>query len=215
MNRPFALIAGAGGVLGESLARQFSAAGYEVAGLRRADGDLGDGEAVAQAIAALIERHGPVDTLLYNAGYLAVAPFLELQASALRECLEAGPVGAAHCSRAVLPGMLAAGRGNLLFAGATASLRGSARFAAMAAGKFALRGLVQSLAREFQPQGIHVAHVVMDGMLGGSVAASRYAAGETPVMAPDGVAANFLWLAQQAPFAWTQELDLRTAWEKF
>ncbi|MEP6771396.1 MAG: SDR family NAD(P)-dependent oxidoreductase [Polaromonas sp.] len=215
MSRPLALVAGAGGVLGESLARQFSGSGYEVVGLRRADCDLADGDAVAQAIAALIERHGPVDTLLYNAGHLAVAPFLELEASALRECLEAGPVGAAHCARAVLPGMLAVGRGNLLFTGATASLRGSARFAAMATGKFALRGLVQSLAREFHPQGIHVAHVVLDGMLRGSVAASRYVAGEAPVMTPDGVAANFLWLAQQAPFAWTQELDLRTAWEKF
>ncbi|MEO8387483.1 SDR family NAD(P)-dependent oxidoreductase [Polaromonas sp.] len=215
MSRPLALVAGAGGVLGGSLARQFSGSGYEVVGLRRADCDLADGDAVAQAIAALIERHGPVDTLLYNAGHLAVAPFLELEASALRECLEAGPVGAAHCARAVLPGMLAVGRGNLLFTGATASLRGSARFAAMATGKFALRGLVQSLAREFHPQGIHVAHVVLDGMLRGSVAASRYVAGEAPVMTPDGVAANFLWLAQQAPFAWTQELDLRTAWEKF
>jgi len=215
VSRPFALIAGAGGVLGESLAWQFGAAGYEVAGLRRADCDLADGDAVARAIAALIERHGPVDTLLYNAGHLAVAPFLELEASALRACLEAGPVGAAHCARAVLPGMLAVGRGNLIFTGATASLRGSARFAAMAAGKFALRGLAQSLAREFQPQGIHVAHVVLDGLLGGSVAASRHAAEDAPVMAPDGVAANFLWLAQQPPFAWTQELDLRTAWEKF
>lgn len=215
MSRPFALIAGSGGVLGESLALQFSGAGYEVAGLRRADCDLADGDAVAQAVAALVERHGHIDTLLYNAGHLAVAPFLELEASALRECLEAGPVGAAHCARAVLPGMLAVGRGNLLFTGATASLRGSARFAAMAAGKFALRGLVQSLTREFQPQGIHVAHVVLDGMLRGSAAASRYAAAEAPVMAPDGVAANFLWLAQQACTAWTQELDLRTASEKF
>lgn len=215
MSRPFALIAGSGGVLGEWLARQFNEAGYEVAGLRRADCDLVDGEAVTQAIAALIERHGPVDTLLYNAGHLAIAPFLELEASALRKCLEAGPVGAAHCARAVLPGMLAVGRGNLLFTGATASLRGSARFAAMAAGKFALRGLVQSLAREFQPQGIHVAHVVLDGLLRGSAAASRHAAVEAPVMAPDGVAANFLWLAQQARTAWTQELDLRTASEKF
>jgi len=215
VSRPFALIAGAGGVLGESLSRQFGGAGYEVVGLRRVDCDLADGDAVARAVAALIERRGPVDTLLYNAGHLAVAPFLELESGALRDCLDAGPIGAAHCARAVLPGMLAVGRGNLLFTGATASLRGSTRFAAMAAGKFALRGLVQSLAREFQPQGIHVAHVMLDGMLRGSAAASRYAAGDAPVMAPDGVAANFLWLAQQAPFAWTQELDLRTAQEKF
>ena len=215
MSRPFALIAGSGGVLGEALARQFAEAGYEVAGLRRADCDLADGAAVALAVAALIERHGPVDTLLYNAGHLAVAPFLELKAGALHDCLAAGPVGAAHCAQAVLPGMLAVGRGNLLFTGATASLRGSARFAAMAAGKFALRGLVQSLAREFQPQGIHVAHVVLDGMLRGSAAESRHATAGTPTMTPDGVAGNFLWLARQAPFAWTQELDLRTGWEKF
>ena len=215
MSRPFALIAGSRGALGEALARQFAEAGYEVAGLRRTDCDLADAAAVAGAVAALTERHGPVDTLLYNAGHLAVAPFLELETGALQDCLAAGPLGAAHCARAVLPAMLAMGRGNLLFTGATASLRGSARFSAMAAGKFALRGMVQSLAREFQPQGIHVAHVVLDGMLRGSAAASRYATSVTPTMTPDGVASNFLWLAQQAPFAWTQELDLRTAWEKF
>lgn len=215
MTRPFALIAGSGGVLGEALAQEFTEAGYAVAGLRRADCNLADADATRQAVAALVHRHGPVDLLLYNAGHLAVAPFLELSPAEFEACWHAGPAGAANCARAVVPGMLDRGRGSMIFTGATASLRGSARFAAMAAGKFGLRGLAQALAREFQPRGIHVAHVLIDGLLLGAASMQRFGGSADKALAPRAVAASYRWLAQQPATAWTHEIDLRTATEKF
>ncbi|MBX3652554.1 MAG: SDR family NAD(P)-dependent oxidoreductase [Ramlibacter sp.] len=212
---PFALIAGSGGVLGEALAREFTDAGYSVAGLRRSDCNLADARATADAVAARVREHGPVDVLLYNAGHLAVAPFMQLGPADFDACWQAGPAGAANCARAVLPGMLERGRGRMVFTGATASLRGSARFAAMAAGKFGLRGLAQALAREFQPLGIHVAHVVIDGLLRGAASVTRFGASDAQAMAPREVAAAYRWLAEQPATAWTHEIDLRTATEKF
>ncbi|MGE3346855.1 MAG: SDR family NAD(P)-dependent oxidoreductase [Ramlibacter sp.] len=215
MTRPFALIAGSGGVLGEALVQEFSEAGYAVAGLRRTDCNLADAAATGQAVAALVRQHGPVNVLLYNAGHLTVAPFMQLSPGDFEACWQAGPGGAANCARAVLPGMLERGQGRMVFTGATASLRGSARFAAMAAGKFGLRGLAQALAREFQPLGIHVAHVVIDGLLRGAASVQRFGASEAQAMAPRDVAANYRWLAQQPATTWTHEVDLRTATEKF
>ena len=215
MSTPFALVAGSGGVLGAALEREFGGSGYTVRGLRRGDCDFADGSAVARAIAGLEELHGPVEVLLYNAGHLAIAPFLEQEPSAFEACLDAGPRGAANCARTVLPGMLKRGRGSMVFTGATASLRGSSRFAAMAAGKFGLRGLAQALAREFQPRGIHVAHVVLDGLLAGSASVSRFGGKDSQVMDPGEIAAAYRWLVEQPLSAWTHELDLRTAGEKF
>jgi NADP-dependent 3-hydroxy acid dehydrogenase YdfG len=215
VSKPFALIAGSGGVLGDALVREFVGAGYTVAGLRRADCNLADAASTAQVIAALQEHHGPVDVLLYNAGHLAVAPFLEADPASFDACWQAGPAGAANCARTVLPGMLARGRGCMVFTGATASLRGSAGFAAMSVGKFGLRGLAQALAREFQPQGIHVAHVVLDGLLGGSASVLRFGAPGAHAMDPRDVAANYRWLVEQPRSAWTQEIDLRTTSGKF
>jgi NADP-dependent 3-hydroxy acid dehydrogenase YdfG len=215
VTRPLALVAGSGGVLGQALLAVFEQAGYAVAGLRRADCDFGNPASIRGAVDAIEARHGPVQTLLYNAAHLAVAPFLEQDPAELQVCLQAGPVGAANCARAVLPGMLAQGAGTMVFTGATASMRGSARFAAMAASKFALRGLVQSLAREFQPRGIHVAHVVVDGLLQGSTAASRFGEREASPLPPAQVAQAMRWLVEQPPAAWTHELDLRPATERF
>jgi NAD(P)-dependent dehydrogenase (short-subunit alcohol dehydrogenase family) len=186
-----------------------------VAGLRRADCDFSDAAATSSAIASLAEQFGPVEMLIYNAGHLAVGPFLEMQPETLEACLHAGPVGAANCARAVLPAMLARGAGCMIFTGATASLRGSSRFAAMAAGKFGLRGLTQALAREFQPRGIHVSHVLLDGMLRGSESISRFGSPGQQAMDAGAVAANYRWLAEQPASAWTQELDLRCTSEKF
>lgn len=215
MSRPFALIAGSGGVLGEALGEEFTRAGYTVAGLRLADCDFADQAATTHAIGALEAQHGPVAALLYSAGHLAVAPFLEQDPSELDACWHAGPLGAANCARAVLPGMLRRGSGSMIFTGATASLRGSSRFAAMAVGKFGLRGLAQALAREFQPGGVHVAHVVLDGLLGGSASVSRFGSPGAQSMDAREVAANYRWLAEQPRSAWTHEMDLRTTGEKF
>jgi NAD(P)-dependent dehydrogenase (short-subunit alcohol dehydrogenase family) len=215
VTRGLALVAGSGGVLGDALLREFAAAGYTVAGLRRASCDFGDAAATRDAIGELVAQHGPVEALLYNAGHLVVEPFLDTTPDALRASLDAGPVGAANCARAVLPGMLARGGGCMVFTGATASLRGSANFAAMSAGKFGLRGLAQALAREFQPHRIHVAHVVLDGLLQGSASTLRFGRDGQPAMDAATIAGHYRWLAGQPPTAWTHELDFRTTAEKF
>ena len=112
--------------------------------------------------------------------------------------------------------MVEAGRGTILLTGATASLRGSARFSALAVGKFGLRALAQSMAREFGPQGIHVAHIVIDGQINTprmrGMASDRE---EHTMLSPDAIAATYWQLHIQDRTAWTLELDLRPAVESF
>ena len=124
-------------------------------------------------------------------------------------------LGAVACAQAVLPGMVQCGRGALIFSGATASIRGAARFAAFAVAKFALRGLAQSLAREYHAQGVHVTHVVLDGLLRGSKSVARFGGRDKAAIDPTEVAKTYRWLAEQEQSAWTHELDLRPASEKF
>jgi len=120
-----------------------------------------------------------------------------------------------HCARLVLPGMLQRGSGTVLFSGATASLRGGAGFAAFASAKFALRGLAQSLAREFQPAGIHVAHVVLDGIIGGTPSVARTGIDPAKTLDPAGIARAYAALLAQDKAALTHELDLRPNAERF
>jgi NAD(P)-dependent dehydrogenase (short-subunit alcohol dehydrogenase family) len=222
------VIAGGGGVLGQALAREFAGAGYAVSALRRrADAataddpvhsmpcDLRDGPATRAALAQAAAARGPVQVLVYNAAHLVIAPVSELTAQQFEESWRVGAAGAFECMQAVLPSMLARGSGTLICSGATASLRGSARFAALAAAKFALRGLVQSLARELQPQGIHVAHVVLDGLLLGSPSVQRFGGADSRSIDPAEAARAYRWLAEQNRSAWTHELDLRPHSERF
>lgn len=211
-----ALIVGAGGVLGQALCAEFGGAGYQVSALRRsADCDLQDAAATRRAVARSVEAHGPPEVLVCNAAQLTIAPFAELQLADFEIAWRAVVGTALACVQAVLPGMLERGRGTLLFSGATASVRGGARFAAFASAKFALRGLVQSLAREFQPQGLHVAHVLIDGLLRGSPSAQRFNAADERTLDPAAVAKAYRWLAEQESSAWTHEIDLRPHTENF
>jgi NAD(P)-dependent dehydrogenase (short-subunit alcohol dehydrogenase family) len=112
--------------------------------------------------------------------------------------------------------MVEAGRGTVLLTGATASLRGSARFSALAVGKFGLRALAQSMAREFGGQGVHVAHVVIDGQIDTPKARAMSPEREEHTMlSPDAIADAYWWLHTQDPTAWTLELDLRPSVESF
>lgn len=120
-------------------------------------------------------------------------------------------LGAFRVSQVVLPAMVAAGGGAMIFSGATASLRGGAEFAAFASAKFALRGLVQSLARAYQPQGVHVVHTILDGVLGSSAGSTQY----PPRLEPADIAKGYWLLVQQPRGAWTHELDLRCSDEPF
>jgi NAD(P)-dependent dehydrogenase (short-subunit alcohol dehydrogenase family) len=124
--------------------------------------------------------------------------------------------GAFYAAQQILPAMVEAGRGTILLTGATASLRGSARFSALAVGKFGLRALGQSMAREFGPQGIHVAHVVIDGQINTPRVRERSPEREEHTMlSPEVIAETYWQLHIQDRTAWTLELDLRPAVESF
>lgn len=227
MSAPHVVIAGGGGALGTAVTREFVEAGYLVTALSRGgelpvahEGvvalrcDVSDEASVRAAFARAIAR-GPVDVLIYNASRWVMAPFLELRVADFESAWRASVAGAVACAQAVLPAMLERGRGAIVFSGATAALRGGAKFAAFAQAKFALRGLAQSLAREFQPRGVHVAHVVIDGLLRDSAAMARFDAQADHTIDPADVARVYRQLVEQPRSAWTQELDLRPFTEKF
>ena len=131
-------------------------------------------------------------------------------------CALAGFLVGREAARALLP----KGRGTILFTGATASLRGGVGFSAFAGGKAALRALAQSMAREFGPQGLHIAHVIVDGVIDSERVRTAQpervsALGPQGLLDPDSIAKSYLWLHEQTPDAWTFELDLRPAVEKW
>ncbi len=141
---------------------------------------------------------------------------MELTPEQFDDCFKANCSGAFYGAQQVLPAMVEEGRGTILLTGATASLRGSANFAALAAGKFGLRALAQSTAREFGPRGVHVAHVIIDGQIDTPRAREMSPDREEHTMlSPDAIAETYWWLYSQDPTAWTLELDLRPSVERF
>ncbi|HYO53931.1 SDR family NAD(P)-dependent oxidoreductase [Archangium sp.] len=224
-----AAVVGVGPGLGAALARRFAREGYAVGLLARSESNLhpvrqelekaggragiytadaADAASLGSAFARLRTELGAPEVCIYNAGSYKVAGVLELTPEQLESSWRIGCLGGFLMAREAVPAMLERGRGTLLFTGATASLRGTARFAAFAVSKFGLRALAQSLARELGPRGIHVAHVVIDGMIDtGSGTATK--------LSPDAIAETYWQLHRQDASAWTQELDLRPATEKF
>jgi NAD(P)-dependent dehydrogenase (short-subunit alcohol dehydrogenase family) len=124
-------------------------------------------------------------------------------------------LGAMISAQSILPHMIARGKGAIILTGATAGIRGAAQFSAFASAKFALRGLAQSLARECGPKGVHVAHVVLDGLIDEAQTDQRFGPPQSARMDPDAVASIYLELASQHPSAWTHEMDLRPFSERF
>lgn len=231
--RPLLLIAGIGEGLGVSLASAFAKAGHDVTGLARSPApppgvaeavaaaggeyrhlavDLGEPAAVSQALLPLADRAA---VLIYNAQRLAIAPLGETEPETFEAVWRSGCFGAFLVARALLPAMAARRAGTAIFSGATASRRGGTRFSAFAAAKFGLRGLSQALGREFGPAGVHVAHVVIDGLIDAPQTERRFGPAEGGRLDADAVAQAYLALARQPPTAWTQELDLRPAGERY
>jgi NAD(P)-dependent dehydrogenase (short-subunit alcohol dehydrogenase family) len=141
---------------------------------------------------------------------------LEVSPEDFDDCFRANCSGAFYGAREVLPAMVERGHGTILLTGATASMRGSANFAALATGKFGLRALAQSMAREFWPQGIHVAHVIIDGQINTPRVRERFPDREEHTMlSPDAIAETYWRLHTQDPTAWTLETDLRPTVESF
>jgi short-subunit dehydrogenase len=225
-----ALIVGAGSGLSASLARVFAKEGMSVALAARSPAKLGEfvkatgakaincdaakRDEVEKLFADLDAAKLTPDVVVYNASYRTRGPFVELDPVEVAKALEITAFGGFLVAQAAARRMLAKGRGAILFTGASASVKGYAQSAPFAMGKFALRGLAQSVARELSPLGIHVAHVVIDG---GIRSARRAEPPDKPdsLLDPDAIAASYLHLLNQPRSAWTQELELRPWVEKF
>lgn len=225
------LIVGVGPGLGAALARRFAGEGFRVALVARSPGFIGelarelnslgqvafalpaDASDPAQMTAAVAQAQaqlGAIGVLIHNASSSSGAGLRGTSAEQFEQTWRIAALGAFVCARETAPGMIAAGSGAMLFTGATSSVRGGG-WLAFSSAKFALRGLAQSLARELWPQGIHVAHVVVDGLIGRGDGDEK----NEPMLAPERMADVYFHLAMQDRSAWTLELDLRPDREKF
>ena len=237
MNGKVAAVLGVGPGLGAAVARRFAGEGFAVGLMARGEvslatareevegsggtalgvtADATDAASVASAFDRVREELGESEVFVYNAGAFQMGGILELSPEQFDDCLRANCSGAFYGAQQVLPSMVEKGRGTIILTGATAALRGSARFAALATGKFGLRALAQSMAREFGPQGIHVAHVVIDGQINTPrLREAQPDREESTTLSPESIAETYWQLHAQDPTAWTLELDLRPALESF
>ncbi len=237
MSERVAAVLGVGPGLGAAISRRFAREGFAVALLARSEGstapvreeiersggealaveaDATDAASVARAFERVRNSLGDPEVFVYNAGAFRMGGIMDLSPEDFDACLKANCAGAFYAAQQVLPAMLEQGRGTVILTGATASLRGSAKFSALATGKFALRALAQSMAREFGPRGVHVAHTIIDGQIDTprvrSMSPDR---DESTMLSPDAIAEAYWQLHRQNSTAWTLELDLRPAVESF
>jgi NAD(P)-dependent dehydrogenase (short-subunit alcohol dehydrogenase family) len=225
-----ALIVGAGSGLSAALARALAADGIKVALAARSVDDLAglakEIGAVPFAcdaskqddVAALFDRldrdFGAPEIVVYNASYRTRGPIVGLDPAEVEKSIAVSAFGGFLVAQQAIKRMLPQQHGVILFTGASASVKGYAESAPFAMGKFALRGLAQSLAREVSPQGIHVAHVVIDG---GIRSARRAEPADRPasLLDPAAIAETYMHLIRQSPSVWTQEMEVRPWVEKF
>lgn len=225
--QPLALIAGAGPGLGQTLMQVAANNGYMSVGLRRSvtasdtDNqklvccDLANPKAVASTVADIIDQYGAPQLVVHNPAQLVIKPFLETQTSEFENCWKSMTLSAVTLAQSVLTPMINANGGTIIISGATASIRGGCNFAAFSSAKFALRGLAQSLAREFQPSGIHVVHALLDGLIDTPASRELHSTDPATMMKTEEIAAEYLRLANQPRSVWTHELDLRPQTESF
>ena len=224
------VVAGVGPGLGASIAEAFAAEGCRVGLLARTESyveslaadlptesvgveaDLTDPGAVRDAFEAVRAELGPVDVLVNHASGGAWKGLTELSVDELDHALAVGVRGGFVCAQEAVDDMLDGDGGTVILTGATSAVRGRGGALAFSAAKFGVRGMAESMARELGPEGIHVAHVVVDGGIlppGGDV--------DDPesYLDPDEIARNYVHLAEQERSAWTLELDLRPHVEEF
>jgi NAD(P)-dependent dehydrogenase (short-subunit alcohol dehydrogenase family) len=221
-----ALIVGVGSGLSASLARLLAAQGMQVALAARNAGklaelaretgaatfacDASDSSQVNELFQTVERKQGVLNLVVYNASYRVRGPLVDLDAKEVERTLAVSAFGGFLVAQAAAKRMLPRGSGAIFFTGASASVKGYAESAPFAMGKFALRGLAQSMARELSPKGIHVAHFVIDGRIGPQ--------GDTrgdAQLHPDEIARNYLHVYRQSRSAWTSEVELRPWVEKF
>jgi NAD(P)-dependent dehydrogenase (short-subunit alcohol dehydrogenase family) len=231
-SRKRALIVGAGSGISAAFARALAAEGYGVAlaardthklaGLAQEVGaqlfavDAAEPAAVSQLFSRLDESGGAIDVVLYNASYRPRGPLIDLAPDEVAKSLAVTAYGGFLVGQQAAKRMLPRGAGAIFFTGASASVKGYAGSAPFAMGKFALRGLAQSMAREFGPRGIHVAHFVIDGGVRDAV---RGRAGdparEGALLEPEAIAHTYMAVLKQPRSAWSLEVELRPWVEKF
>ena len=225
-----AVVAGVGSGLGAALVRKFAREGYQVGMLARSPGfmgelaaelkkeghqalalptDLTDAAQIEAAFAQIKEQLGPVDVLMNHAGNAAWKSFDELSLEDMERAWRVCAGASFLCSKAVIGDMVERG-GSILFTGATSSIRGRADGLAFSSAKFAVRGLAESLAKKYWAQGIHVAHIIIDGWLAtAEVIAQNNATDADPMLDVDSVAAAYWALTQQDRGAWSFEIEVR------
>lgn len=232
-----AVIAGVGPGLGAAIARKFADEGCNLALLSRSSAysinlskrleetgisaipiptDITDAGQVTDSFAQIRQELGVPDILVNHAGNAAWGNLSELTAEAFENSWRVCTLGAFLCVKQVVPGMIEKGEGTILFSGATSAVRGRSGAIAFSSAKFAMRGLASSLAREVGPQGIHVAHVIIDGIIDSPNLRERYKLSENePLLKPDAIAETYWALVQQERSAWSFEIDVRPHNEEF
>jgi NAD(P)-dependent dehydrogenase (short-subunit alcohol dehydrogenase family) len=232
-----AVVTGVGSGLGAALVRKLASEGCRVGMFARSTGatsalgselsggpgealalavDITDETAVAEGFGRVREAFGPVTLLIHNAGNATWKDLDKLTAADVEAAWRVGVLGGFLCAREAAADMREAGGGAILFTGASSSVRGRAGAVAFSSAKFAVRGMAWSLARELWPQGIHVAHVVVDGLIDTphSRAKGNIKPGE-PALKPEAMADAYWALTRQDPSAWSFEIDLRPNGEAF
>jgi len=247
-NKPVIAVVGAGPGIGEAVARRFTAEGFAVALLARTEdklrdmarginSDFGEGTAhyyitdlrvektVIESFRRIRQELGPVQVLVYNAGARRVngRSILDTTSEEFENFTKINLFGAFWSTKYVLPDMLAAGKGTIIFTGATGSLRGNPGLSSFSPGKFGLRSLAQIITREYQAKGIHAAHIVVDGPVDGKLIGGwskrrweREGAQEklddidAYLLQPVDLAHTYWFLHSQPRSAWTHELDARS-----
>lgn len=234
MGSPVCVVIGAGDGLGQSLAKKFAAEGFRLGLISRSEkgssaalaaarevggddsahyfaADAREPDSIESACRASAERLGAASVLIYNVrGYYAPKAPLELEYDELAVNYQEEVIGALAAAKAVMPAMLEAGAGTLIYSGATAALRGSRSNPLYALGKFGLRALSQSLAKAYAAQGIHVVNVRLDCTLDTPGIREYYRDLKTEDMAnTDDVAETYYWIHRQPRSAWSNEVELR------
>jgi NAD(P)-dependent dehydrogenase (short-subunit alcohol dehydrogenase family) len=238
-----AIIIGAGDATGSALCKKFALNGYKVCAVRRpgnldkfkklekdikeVDGwikcygvDAREEGPIQDLFAQIEEEVAPIDVVVFNPGANVFFPIEETTSRVFRKVWEMAAFGGFLAGREAVKYMKKRNRGSIFFTGATASIRGSSGFSAFSSAKFALRALAQSMARELGPQGIHVAHFIIDGAIDTAFIKETFPdiyalKKKDGILQPEAIADAYWFVHTQQKSAWTHELDLRPYMEKF